>query len=118
MPHWIVLDLTVVKFVIFNVERSHILLYVYDDIIAEWQASANEARLMIASHSRFIYAIYVCTLHKQVLQLCKLDCCTLCRCKAAVRQSCLAAALPIVLLALCLLSCFLANNGNGRLDCP
>ena len=36
--------------------------------------------------------------------------------KAAVRQSCLTAALPIVLPLLCLMSCFLANNGNGRLS--
>ena len=60
----------------------------------------------------YIYIIYVRT-------LCKLDGCTLCRRKVAVRQSCHTAALPIVLPSLCLLSPFCANNGNGRLslDC-
>ncbi len=36
--------------------------------------------------------------------------------KGVMCQDCLTAALPIVLLSLCLLSRFLANNGNGRMS--
>ena len=57
----------------------------------------------------YIYVcIYVHTLHKQVLQLHKVNGCTLRRRKVAVRQSCLTAALPIVSSSLCL-SCRLVD---------
>ena len=51
-------------------------------VITKWRASASEAGLIIAFHLRFCYIyiyiyIYVRTLRKQVLQLCKLDGCTL-----------------------------------------
>ena len=58
----------------------------------------------------WIKLIYIHTLREQVLQLRRLDGCTLRSRKAAVRQSCLIAALPIVSPSLCLLSRFLANN--------
>ena len=69
---------------------SHILCTCCRAANVSERSKAND-RILIRDFAMYIYIyiyifIYVCTLHKQVLQLCKPDDCTLCRRKAAVRQ--------------------------------
>ena len=63
-------------------------------------------------HNVLIVKLGICIAHKTCLA-CKMS--YICRI-GVICQDCLTAALPIVSPSLCLLSCFLANNGNGKLS--